>query len=129
MLGAIAGDIIGSVYENARLKTKEFALFAPGSSITDDSVLTIAVADALLNARDYVSVFHEYFCAYPDAGYGGTYFRWAMNRRREPYNSWGNGSAMRVCPVAYARDSLEDVLAEAGRSAEVTHNHPEGVRG
>src|SRR5262245_7547908 len=116
MLGAIAGDVIGSVHERAGTKTKEISLFVPESRFTDDTVLTIAVADALLHNRDYVDVFHDYFHAYPHAGYGGTFIHWAPHRHREPYNSWGNGSAMRVSPVAYVGQTLEEVLAEAKRS-------------
>src|SRR4051812_34955821 len=129
MLGAIAGDVIGSVHERTRTKTKEFPLLTPESEFTDDTVLTVAVADSLLHGRDYVDALHDYFHAYPDAGYGGTFWLWARSRRRTPYQSWGNGSAMRVSPVAYARDTLEEVLAEAKRSAAVTHDHPEGIRG
>lgn len=129
MLGAIAGDVIGSVHERARTKTKAFPLFTAESRFTDDTVLTVAVADCLLHGRDYVDALHDYFHAYPDAGYGGTFWLWANSRRRAPYQSWGNGSAMRVSPVAYARETLEEVLAEAQRSAEVTHDHPEGIRG
>jgi ADP-ribosylglycohydrolase len=87
------------------------------------------VADCLLNGREYVDAFHEYFRAYPNAGYGLRFFHWASDGRREPYNSYGNGSAMRVPAVGYAFESLSEVLAEAARSAEVTHNHPEGVKG
>src|SRR5437763_9763992 len=129
MLGAIAGDVIGSVHEGARTKAKQFPLFVPRTRFTDDTVLTVAVAECLLHGRDYADAFHAYFDAYPTAGYGGTFLWWASARRREPYNSWGNGSAMRVSPVAYAKTTLEDVLAEARRCAEVTHNHEEGVRG
>jgi ADP-ribosylglycohydrolase len=129
MLGAIAGDVIGSVHEHGGTKTKNFPLFTDASCFTDDTVLTIAVADALLNRKEYVDCFHEYFHAYPDAGYGGSFLHWAWNRHRHPYNSYGNGSAMRVSPVAYPLDTLEEVLDEARRSAEVTHNHPEGIRG
>ena len=129
MLGAIAGDVIGSVHEGAGTKTKEFPLFVDASIFTDDTVLTVAIADALLRGRDYVESLHDYFHAYPGAGYGGAFFRWATFRQREPYNSWGNGSAMRVSAVAYVHDTLEDVLAEAKRSAEVTHNHEHGIRG
>src|SRR5262245_4315073 len=113
MLGAIAGDVIGSVHEGTRTKTKEFPLFVPESTFTDDTVLTIAIADALLRQRDYVDALHEYFHAYPKAGYGGTFFRWCAYKSREPYNSWGNGSAMRVSPAAYVHDTLEAVLQEA----------------
>jgi ADP-ribosylglycohydrolase len=129
MLGAIAGDVIGSVHEGARTKTKEFPLFIPESRFTDDSVLTVAVAECLLRSSDYVDTFHDYFHAYPNAGYGGTFYLWASSRRREPYQSWGNGSAMRVSPVAYVGRTLEEVLAEAKRSAEVTHDHEQGIRG
>ena len=129
MLGAIAGDVIGSVHEGARTKTKDFPLFVPESTFTDDTVLTVAVADCLLHGRDYIDAFHDYFHAYPDAGYGGTFALWASCRRREAYNSWGNGSAMRVSPIAYVATTLEEVLAEAKRSAEVTHNHEHGIRG
>lgn len=129
MLGAIAGDVIGSVHERTRTKTKDFPLLTPESRFTDDTVLTVAVAECLLRGRDYVDGLHDYFHAYPDAGYGGTFFLWASSRRREPYQSWGNGSAMRVSPVAYAGTTLDDVLAEAKRSAEVTHDHAEGIRG
>jgi ADP-ribosylglycohydrolase len=82
-----------------------------------------------MNGLDYVDAFHEYVLAYPDAGYGLRFFQWASTRSRLPYNSWGNGSAMRVAPVAYAFDSLEEVLTHAAHSAEVTHNHPEGIKG
>jgi ADP-ribosylglycohydrolase len=129
MLGAIAGDVIGSVHESARTKTKEFPLLTPKSRFTDDTVLTVAVADCLLHGRDYVDSFHDYFHAYPSAGYGSTFWLWANSRRREPYQSWGNGSAMRVSPVAYVGTTLDEVLAEAKRSAEVTHDHKEGIRG
>jgi ADP-ribosylglycohydrolase len=129
MLGAIAGDIIGSVHEGAGTKTKDFPLFVADSQFTDDTVLTVAVAERMLFGGDYSDLFHDYFHAYPLAGYGGSFIRWAGNRRREPYNSWGNGSAMRVSPIGIAGESMDAVLAEARASAEVTHNHPEGVRG
>ena len=129
MLGAIAGDIIGSVHEGRGTKSTDFPLFWPDCRFTDDTVLTVAVAECILRGRPYVDAFHEYFRAYPNAGYGFRFFEWASSGSREPYNSWGNGSAMRVAPIGHAFDSLDDVLFEAGRSAEVTHNHPEGVKG
>ena len=129
MLGAIIGDIIGSVHEGVGTKTKDFPLLDRRSRFTDDTVLTVAVAEGLLSGRSYVDLFHEFFHAYPLAGYGGTFIGWAIKRVREPYNSWGNGSAMRVSPVGFAFDRLEDVKAEARKTAEVTHNHPEGIRG
>jgi len=129
MLGAIAGDVIGSVHEYIATKTTDFELFVEQSAFTDDSVLTVAVADSLLHGRDLVDAFHDYFQAYPRADYGGRFSRWASTASRQPYNSWGNGSAMRVSPVAYAFDSLDDVLEHAAWSARVTHDHPEGVKG
>src|SRR5436305_7070435 len=115
MLGAIVGDVIGSVHEATHTKTKDFPLLTPESRFTDDTVLTVAVADCLLHGRDYLDTLHDYFRAYPDAGYGGTFWLWASSRRRTPYQSWGNGAAMRVSPVAYARATLDEVLAEARR--------------
>jgi ADP-ribosylglycohydrolase len=129
VLGAIAGDIIGSVHEWAATKTTEFELFHPHCMFTDDTVLAVAVADCLLHGTAYVDAFHEYYRAYPDSGFGGMFYQWASEGRRDPYNSFGNGSAMRVAAVGHAFDSLDGVLAEAKRSADVTHNHPEGVRG
>ncbi len=129
MIGAIAGDVIGSVHEGSGTKTKDFPLFVEDSRFTDDTVLTVAVAQRLLHGGDYIDLFHDYFHAYPQAGYGGSFIRWAGYRRREPYNSWGNGSAMRVGPVGIACETLAEVLSQARQSAEVTHNHPEGVRG
>jgi len=129
MLGAIAGDIIGSVYEANPIKTTEFPLFRPGSRPTDDTVLTVALADTILSGTPYQDNLKEYFYRYPDAGYGGTFIQWALSTTREPYNSWGNGSAMRVSPVAFAYSTLEECLEHAERSAKVTHNHPEGIKG
>ena len=129
MLGAIAGDIIGSVHEYSGTKTPEFELFHAHCRFTDDTVLAVAVADCVLHGFDYTDKYHEYFHAYPNAGYGFRFFQWVSSGDRQPYNSWGNGSAMRVAAVGHAFDSLEEVQAEARRSAEVTHNHPEGVRG
>jgi len=129
MLGAIAGDIIGSVYERDNIKTKQFPLFSADSRFTDDTVLTVAVADVLLHQGNYTDTFKHYYQQFPHAGYGGTFKAWAGSSSREPYNSWGNGSAMRVSPISYAFDTLDQVLLEAKRSAEVTHNHPEGIKG
>ena len=129
MLGAIAGDIIGSVHEGTGTKTREFPLFHRLARFTDDTVLTVAVADRLLNGGDYVDRFHDYFHTWPNAGFGGMFYQWAAARFRDPYYSFGNGAAMRVSPVGFARDTLDEVLAEAKASAEVTHDHPEGIRG
>ena len=129
MLGAIAGDIIGSLYERLALKSKRFPLFDAKNRFTDDTVMTVAVADWLLSGGDLVDTLHEYFHHYPRAGYGGTFIRWCRDRNRDPYNSWGNGSAMRVSPVAYAYDDMASVLTKAEESAAVTHDHPEGIKG
>jgi len=129
MLGAIAGDIIGSVHEFCCGKTTDFPLFTPESRFTDDTVLTVAVADCLMSRGSYIDKFHEYTTSYPHRAYGLRFLTWVQEGLREPYNSWGNGSAMRVSPVAYAFDTLEGALHEAKASAEVTHNHPEGIRG
>jgi len=129
MIGAIAGDIIGSVHEGAGTKTKDFPLFDQYCRFTDDTVLTLAVATGLLKGTDYIDTFYEFFHDYPQAGYGGSFIEWAVRKSREPYNSWGNGSAMRVSPVGFAFDSLDEVMAQARMTAEVTHSHPEGIRG
>lgn len=129
MLGAIAGDIIGSVHEGAGTKRRDFALFHRAAQFTDDTVLTVAVADRQLNGGDYVDLFHDYFHTWPNAGFGGMFYQWAAARLRDPYYSFGNGSAMRVSPVGFAHETLDDVLAEAKASAAVTHDHPEGIRG
>ena len=129
MIGAIAGDIIGSVYEVAPIKTKDFPLFSPSTTFTDDTVLTVALADSIINNISYVYKLKEYYHAYPWAGYGGAFLMWAGSHHSQPYNSWGNGSAMRVSPVGFAYDDLETVLEKAKQSAEVTHNHPEGIKG
>src|SRR4051812_4771233 len=129
MLGSIAGDIIGSIYEHRPIKTTKFPLFHPLCRFTDDTVLTVALADSLLHGDRFVDLLKRYYRAYPRAGYGGNFHQWAQSDRCEPYNSWGNGSAMRVSPVGFAFPTLEEVLEESKRSAEVTHDHPEGIRG
>lgn len=129
MLGAIAGDIIGSVYEQQPIKTTAFPLWSPDCRFTDDTVLTVAVADALLHGRDYAEVYRDYHDRYPRAGYGGSFRQWARSANPQPYNSWGNGSAMRASPVGWWCHSLEEARAEARRSAEVTHGHQEGIHG
>ena len=129
MLGAIAGDIIGSVYEGNPVKSTEFLLFSANSVYTDDTVLTVAIAHAILEGMDYGVSLKTFGRKYPYAGYGGAFFNWIFSSDMEPYNSWGNGSAMRVSPVGFAFNSVDAVLREAEKSAEVTHNHPEGING
>ncbi len=129
MIGAIAGDIIGSIYEWNNIKTKDFPLFGPGCHFSDDSVLTIALADTILNDVPYVRNLKKYFYRYPNAGYGGSFHHWALSSDSQPYNSWGNGAAMRISPAGYAYDDLETTLEQAKAFTEVTHNHPEGIKG
>lgn len=129
MIGAIAGDIIGSVYERHNIKITDFSLFNHRSTFTDDTVLTVAIADAIFTGSGYAGKLKEYYLLYPERGYGPGFRRWAAAGRTTPYHSNGNGSAMRVSPVGFAFDTLEDVVREAKRSAEVTHNHPEGIKG
>ncbi len=130
MLGAIAGDIIGSVYESRPIKTPHFyPLFDRLCHPTDDTILTVALAESILYGDDFVVTLKDFFRCYPYAGYGGTFARWAQSTSCRPYGSWGNGSAMRVSPVGFAYDTLEEVLQKAKESAAVTHNHPEGIKG
>ncbi|MGD2186176.1 MAG: ADP-ribosylglycohydrolase family protein [Desulfobacterales bacterium] len=129
MIGAIAGDIIGSVFESHPVKTTSFPLFSKSSKFTDDTVLSLAVADAILNKIDYATALKTYGRKYPNAGYGMSFYSWMQSSDTKPYNSWGNGSAMRVSPVGFAFDSINDVLREAKKTAEVTHSHPEGIKG
>ncbi|MBN2427327.1 MAG: ADP-ribosylglycohydrolase family protein [Deltaproteobacteria bacterium] len=129
MIGAIAGDIVGSIYEHQPIKSKDFPLFQPGSTFTDDSVLTVAVARAILRRSSYLETVREIARRYPDAGYGGSFHQWLFATNPEPYYSWGNGAAMRVSPVGWAFDNRKEVLSEAARTAEITHNHPEGIKG
>jgi len=129
MLGALAGDIIGSVYEWNHIKSKEFPLFSPGCKFTDDTVLTVALADAILHRRNYVRTMKDYYRRYPGRGYGGSFHQWARSGDSRPYNSWGNGAAMRISPVGFACRSLKEVMKKAKAYTEVTHNHPEGIKG
>ena len=131
MTGAIAGDIIGSVYEFDNIKTTDFPLFTDESDYTDDTIMTVAVADWLLNGGDLVKVMQQYSAEYPCpmGGYGGRFSYWLMEETPLPYNSWGNGSAMRVSAVGWKFDSLEKTLEVAKETAIVSHNHPEGIKG
>ena len=139
MIGAIFGDIVGSVYEFDNHRSKEFPLFREDCEFTDDSVMTVAVAEALLAHRredgaeafkeKLIDAMHKWGHTYPYAGYGGRFGWWLTLSSREPYNSFGNGSAMRVSPVAWYAESLEEAMTLARASAEVTHNHPEGIKG
>ena len=129
MIGALAGDIIGSVYEHHPIKTTAFPLFQSGSRFTDDSVLTVAVADALLTGRSYRDAVRDWGRRYPRAGYGGSFFQWLFADDPRPYHSWGNGAAMRVSPVGWVFAAEAEVLRQARLSAAITHDHPEGIKG
>lgn len=137
MLGAIVGDVVGSVYEWNNIKTKDFPLFRDDCFFTDDTVMTCAVAEAIMNGGqkdDFIDAMKKYGRMYPNADYGARFNQWLMTDNREPYNSFGNGSAMRVSPCAWVNDATTDVLPSEGRrlaqlSSEVTHNHPEGIKG
>jgi ADP-ribosylglycohydrolase len=129
VIGAIAGDIIGSIYEFNPIKTKVFPLFHPDCTFTDDSVLTVAVAKAILDGRPYFEAVRDLGRQYPKAGYGGMFREWLQSSDPHPYNSWGNGSAMRASPVGFAFHRRQDVLREAAKSAEFTHDHAEGIKG
>mgnify|MGYP000843882527 CR=1 FL=1 len=129
MIGAIAGDIIGSVYERCPIKTKDFPLFHPRCTFTDDTVLTVAVAEAILDRIPYVDSIRRIGRRHPHAGYGRAFFQWLFSDAYRPYNSWGNGSAMRVSPVGFAFASENEVLEQARMASEITHNHPEGIKG
>jgi ADP-ribosylglycohydrolase len=129
MLGAIAGDIFAAAYEFDPYPFEDVDLFARELFFTDDTVLTVATADALLTDGDYTRAYREWGRRYPDRGYGGMFHSWLFGDDPRPYSSFGNGSAMRVSPVGWAFDTLEKTLAEAARSAAVTHDHPEGIKG
>jgi len=130
MIGSIIGDVVGSTFEFHKEKYKEgFELFSDESTFTDDTVLTIATADCILNDKDFTQTYQLYARKYIDSGYGGMFREWIASENPQPYNSFGNGSAMRVSPIGFFYDTLEETLDMAKRSAEVTHNHPEGIKG
>ena len=129
MIGSIAGDIIGSVYEQNPIKTKDFPLFDSRSRFTDDSVLTAGVALAILEGRPYQDTVRSLGREHSNAGFGGSFIQWLLSDNPQPYNSWGNGAAMRVSPVGFAFSDPETVLSEAEKTAEISHNHPEGIKG
>lgn len=129
MIGAIAGDIIGHRFEFSNIETTEFDLFNQESTFTDDTVLTVATADALMTDKNYLQKYQKYFDDYPGRGWGGGFFAKASCGCLGPYGSYGNGSAMRVSPVGWYCDTVTHVMREAYSTAAVTHDHPEGVKG
>lgn len=139
MIGAILGDVVGSIYEFDNIKTKDFELFDKECMFTDDSVMTIAVAEALMEFEEVtddeafkevlIKTMHKYGRLYPDASYGGRFLVWLLRKSTQPYNSFGNGSAMRVSPVGWYAKTLPEAEKLAELTAVVTHNHPEGIKG
>lgn len=129
MRGVIIGDIAGSAYEFNGVKTKDIELFPEGAEFTDDTVLTIAMADAILHDKSYRKSILYWGRKYPNESYGSRFREFLSSDNPKPYNSFGNGSAMRVSPVGWAFDTEEEVLKQAKMSAEVSHNHPEGIKG
>lgn len=136
MLGAIIGDIVGSRFEFRNFKSMQFELFHPECEYTDDSVCTIATANWLMNDDEcqperYVAFLQEMCRKFPHpmGGYGGSFSRWVISESPKPYGSYGNGSAMRVAPVGWFFDTIEETLEVAKRSALITHDHPEGIKG
>ena len=131
MLGAMIGDIAGSKYEFNNTFDYDFEMFGEGCDFTDDTICTVAIADAILNGRSYQESLLDWCHRYPSpkGAYGGRFAGWIRSLDPQPYNSFGNGSAMRVSPVAWLFDDLPQVLEEAEKTALPTHNHPEGIKG
>jgi ADP-ribosylglycohydrolase len=129
IIGAVIGDVIGSIYEWENIKTTDFPLFQDSCFFTDDTVLTLALCESILSGRPYKGLMREYYYRYPHAGYGGSFKKFAQGNIEGPYNSYGNGSAMRTSSIGCAFDTLEEVLKKAEAYAAITHNHPEGIKG
>jgi ADP-ribosylglycohydrolase len=131
MIGAIVGDIIGSRFEFDNYRGKDFELFTPENSYTDDTICTLAVADAIMSGQPFSEALRSWCSRYPHpmGGYGGRFSGWILAGDAGPYGSWGNGAAMRVSPCAWLFDGLNEVVLKAKESAECTHDHPEGIRG
>lgn len=137
MYGAIIGDIVGSTYELHNVKTEDFELFPQGSSFTDDTVLSVAVAEKILNEHlaridskeAYAMWFKQYYKRYPNAGFGQMFSKWALSDGLSVQRSYGNGAAMRVTAIGYAYDSIDEIKKEVKNSSFYTHNHPEAIKG
>ena len=135
MLGAIVGDIVGSIFEWDNKKTTKFPLFSPKCHYTDDTILTIALADAILHNKSYGKTMKEYYKRYPNSSlatnpsYGSRFSKWAESANELPYQSWGNGAAMRISPAAWANHTLPEVLEKAEEYTVITHDHSEGIKG
>ena len=131
MLGAIIGDIVGSRFEFGPTPEKDFELFTDECSYTDDTICIVAIADAILNERSYKEALLDWCHRYPEpmGGYGNMFYDWLHETNPQPKNSFGNGAAMRVSPVGWLFSDWEEVIAEAKKSAEISHNHEEGIKG
>jgi ADP-ribosylglycohydrolase len=129
MLGAIAGDIIGSVYEQNNIRTKDFPLFSRNSSFTDNTIMTLAIADCIMQRGDFAQYLRAYGRRYPDTEYGSMFKKWLLSDIAPAYGSWGNGAAIRVNPAAYVGRNVKEVRILAGRTAIVSHNHPDSENG
>ena len=137
MLGAIIGDIVGSRFEWKNIKTKEFDLFVPKCHFTDDSVMTVAIADAIIQSDKDINILADYAVesmqligrTFPNCGYGGKFHQWMYSDNPQPYGSFGNGAAMRVSACGFAADTLKEAKEMAFEVTKVTHNHPEGIKG
>lgn len=128
--GAVIGDIVGSRYEFQDEKPEyDFPLFTPSCHFTDDSVMTVAVLDAIKNKKDISATLREWGSKYPDAGYGFRFREWLANPLAQPYCSYGNGAAMRISSVGYLASSIEETVALSDKVTEISHNHPEGMKG
>lgn len=134
MIGAIIGDIVGSRFEYNKKRTKDFELFDEKCRLTDDSIMTIAVSDCILkgyvpnNKNGIIDTIKHWGKKYPNAGYGGKFYYWVLSDDREAYNSYGNGSAMRISPIGWISNTYEEVVKNATAVTEITHNHPEGIK-
>ncbi len=129
IIGAVAGDMIGSRHNGKELQTERFNLLDKKPDFTSDSVLTVAVMDALLNGMDYRHSLQQYGLKYPGRGYGATLLRWMRQENPQPYHSWNNGAALRISPVGHACRTINETLEESRKCAGVSHNHPDGIKG
>ena len=128
MKGAIIGDIIGSAFNNGNTPDPDFQLFKPSSAYTDDTILTLATADAILNSNDYEKSLKEWVRAFPTAGYRPQFLEWALSDDSKPYLSKGDGAARRISPIGFAARTLDEALQQAEKSTKITHNVPERIR-
>ena len=129
IIGAVAGDMIGSLYNGKKTDASVTRLLTGKASFTGDSVMTIAVMDSLLNGKDYITVMQDYGRKFPDRSYGTAFSRWLRQDDPQPFNSWSNGAALRISPVGFACRTLSEVLDEAQKNARVSHSHPDGIKG